>query len=95
MFSQLLQNNGVSAPLFIAISTYCGNPFRWKPNNPIALTQAALIDNKKVFLGVNSDAILNVDDRALLNPCHFNIKGQLKVAESYADAIIGNKFTYK
>ena len=87
-FREILNTYMVRAPILIAISTRCGNPFSWRSENPIAQAQATLVDNQEIFLGVNSDGLLNDNDRALLNPCHFNKEGQLKVAKSYSDAII-------
>lgn len=84
----ILNGNKVDVPIFIAVSTRCGNPFVWDVENPIAHAQAALINNRHIFLGVDSDRLLNNDDRALLNPCHFNKEGQIKVAKSYANAIL-------
>ncbi len=84
----ILVGNKVDAPIFMAVSTRCGNPFVWDVENPIANAQEALIDNRHIFLGVDSDRLLNHNDRALLNPCHFNKEGQIKVAKSYANAIL-------
>lgn len=84
----ILVGNKVDAPIFVAVSTRCGNPFVWNVENPIANAQEALIDNRHIFLGVDSDRLLKSNDRALLNPCHFNKEGQIKVANSYANAIL-------
>ena len=85
---KILDGNKVNAPIFMAVSTRCGNPFAWDVVNPIANAQVALIDNRHIFLGVDSDRFLKNNDRALLNPCHFNKEGQIKVAKSYASAIL-------
>ena len=85
---KILDGNKVNAPIFMAVSTRCGIPFVWDAENPIANAQAVLIDNRHIFLGVDSDRFLKNNDRALLNPCHFNKEGQIKVAKSYASAIL-------
>ena len=87
LFKTILKNSGVNAPIFIGISTRCGNPILWQKDNPIANAQLSLIDNKNVFLGINSDRDLESNDRGFLNPCHFNAIGQVKVAKQYSKAI--------
>lgn len=80
-----LKSKNVSPPIFISISTKCG-PY-WIENNPTSQAQKSLIDNKKVFLGVNSDLLLDAKDRTP-DECHLMGSGQIKIAKSYADAIL-------
>lgn len=77
-----LAETGVDAPLYVAISTKCGP---WTANNPIAVAQRSLIDDKRVFLGVDTDALLGGKDR--YDDCHLSESGQRKAAAAYADAI--------
>ena len=78
----VLTENGVDAPLYIAVSTKCGP---WTADNPIAAAQRSLVDNRRVFLGVDTDSLLARDDRH--DDCHFAESGQRKTAAAYADAI--------
>ena len=80
----LLQKN-IQAPMFISISSKCGP--KWISNNPISTAQNLLIDNRKIFLGVNSDKLLDSEDRTP-DECHLMGSGQLKIAKSYSEAIL-------
>jgi hypothetical protein len=75
----------VDAPIFISISTKCGP--NWIENNPISIAQNQLVDNRKIFIGVNSDKLLDVIDRTP-DECHLMGSGQIKISESYANAIL-------
>jgi carbohydrate esterase-like sialic acid-specific acetylesterase len=78
----VLTENGVDAPLYLSISTKCGP---WTADNPIAAAQRSLIDDRRVFLGVDSDALLAPKDR--FDDCHLSESGQRRTAAAYADAI--------
>ena len=81
-----LRASGISSPFFIAVATKCGNPPTWKKDNPTALGQRKLEDNKEIFLAVNTDELLEKADRRS-DLCHFSESGQLKTANAYANAI--------
>jgi hypothetical protein len=78
----VLAENGVDAPLYLAVSTKCGS---WTADNPIATAQRSLVDDRRVFLGVDADRLLAAKDR--YDDCHLSESGQRKVAAAYADAI--------
>jgi len=80
-----LRTAGVTAPFFIAVATKCGISPYWKASNPTAIGQKNLQDNSQIFLAVNTDELLENEDRRDL--CHFSETGQLKTATAYADAI--------
>jgi hypothetical protein len=80
----LIQKN-IQVPVFISISSKCGP--NWISNNPISTAQNLLIDNRKIFLGVNSDKLLDSEDRTP-DECHLMGSGQLKIAKSYSEAIL-------
>lgn len=82
-----LIESGVSAPIYLAISTKCGPNFL--ENNPVSTSQKQLIDNKHIFLGVNSDLILETSDR-VSDECHLTGSGERKIADSFARAILNN-----
>jgi hypothetical protein len=84
MFNTLLSKN-VHAPIFISVSTKCGPV--WSENNPISIAQNQLIDKRVVILGVNSDKLLDAEDRTP-DECHLMGSGQKKIARSYANAIL-------
>ena len=89
MFNSLLETlreNNVTAPVFISIATKCGGNSVWQENNPTASGQQQLIDNKNIFLGVNTDKLVSSSDRQA-DGCHFLETGQLKTAEAIAAAI--------
>ena len=82
-----LEGGGVRANIFIAIATKCGVNPSWKAVNPVALGQAALVDSKQIFLGANTDALLEKQDRQIGDDCHFSESGQEKTANAFADSI--------
>lgn len=84
LYNALLSKN-IQAPVFISISSKCGP--KWISNNPISTAQNLLIDNRKIFLGVNSDKLLDSEDRTP-DECHLMGSGQLKIAKSYSEAIL-------
>ncbi|MBS0523884.1 MAG: hypothetical protein JSS04_09625 [Proteobacteria bacterium] len=79
-----LSDAGVAAPVFIAIATRCVSS--WEPDNPIAAAQRALVDNRRVFLGVDADALVGTADRRP-DGCHFGGRGQVKAADAFVAAI--------
>lgn len=79
-----LSDAGVGAPVFLAIATRCVSS--WKPDNPIAAAQRALVDNRHVFLGADTDALIGTADRRS-DGCHFGGRGQVKAADAFAAAI--------
>ena len=89
--ADVLAENGVNAPIYLAISTLCRewtpnrSPVDWTADNPIAAAQRSLIDNRRVFLGVDADRLLGAKDR--YDDCHLSESGQRKTAAGYADAI--------
>ncbi|WP_165677770.1 sialate O-acetylesterase [Metapseudomonas otitidis] len=82
-----IRSVGVSAPIYISVSTVCGKKSDWAPNSPIALAQRSLVDNSTVFLGADTDRILEWGDRNSQDFCHLSGSGQLKTATAYADSI--------
>jgi len=81
---ETLREAGVAAPVFIAVTTRCGTSRR--DGNAVAEGQRALVDDKTIFLGVDTDALLNDSDR-MRDHCHFSESGQKKTALSYTGAI--------
>lgn len=81
-----LSENKVNAPIFVSIATKCEPVGAWNKDNPTAIGQRELIDNQKIFLGVDTDTALTQFDRRPGN-CHFKESGQLKTAMSFATAI--------
>ncbi len=79
-----LREAGVIAPVFIGITTICGRTQR--DGAQIARAQAALVDDRTVFLGANADEILGEDDRQS-DYCHLSASGQRKLAIAYATAM--------
>ncbi len=78
-----LRETGVAAPVFLAVATTCGDSRG--PGNPVAEAQRALVDDKTIFLGADTDALVGDADRR--DRCHFTEAGQRKTALSYAAAI--------
>lgn len=85
---QSIRDAGVAAPIFIAVASYCGTSAPWIPDNPVTQAQKSLVDPKrKVYLGANTDLLLDVRDRRPQDNCHFSESGQRKTAATFAAAI--------
>jgi len=78
----------VSAPIFVSIATKCTGA-DWTEDNPIAIGQKMLVDNRRIFLGVNTDQLVEQKDR--YDACHFNETGQIKAAKAFAESISAAK----
>lgn len=81
---ETLKEKNVDSPIFISIATKCRGG--WNENNPTSVGQRQLVDNKRIFLGADTDKILNDSDRSA-DRCHFSETGQLKTAESFSTTI--------
>lgn len=79
-----LSEGGVTAPVFLAVATRCVRA--WKADNPIAAAQRALVDNRRVFLGADTDALVGDAERRP-DGCHFGGRGQVKAADAFVAAI--------
>ncbi len=82
-----LRRLGVSAPVFVSVSTFC-LPYRadWSPDNSVARAQRALVDEKDgIWPGVNTDAFNPATTR--LDKCHFSAQGQSLLATAQAKVI--------
>lgn len=79
-----LDEAGVDAPVFLAVATRCDVP--WTPDNPVARAQRALVDDRRVFLGADTDTLVTERDRRD-DGCHFGASGQAKAADAFAQAI--------
>jgi hypothetical protein len=79
-----LREAGIDAPVFIAVASACGTSRL--NGNAIAEGQRALVDNRTIFLGADTDALLDDSDRKN-DRCHLSESGQKKTALSYAAAI--------
>jgi hypothetical protein len=79
-----LADDGVTAPVFLSVATRCFPA--WKADNPTAGAQRLLVDDRRVFLGADTDALLADADRRP-DGCHFGASGQEKAASAFAAAI--------
>ena len=79
-----LTSMNVAAPTFMSIASKCLG-VDWRENNPTAIGQKMLIDNKRIFLGVDTDSLLVSKDRH--DGCHFSEDGQKKTADALAVSI--------
>jgi len=75
----------VTAPIFIAIESRWCQASSWTPDNPVAIAQSQLIDNRTIFLGADTDRLVELKDR--YDTCHLNETGQIKIAEALAESI--------
>lgn len=82
-----LRNNGVSAPVYVSITSRCGRqPPAWTPVNEVAVAQYLLPDAAKgIFPGVNTDAFGRID--RLGDDCHWSAHGQIRFAESWIERL--------
>lgn len=81
-----LKERGVNAPAHISISTKC-NQLNWYLNNPTSEGQKYLLTQYGIYLGADTDLLLNDTDRAP-DKCHLSETGLRKTAKSYADSIL-------
>lgn len=89
----ILNQTGVKAPIFIAISTVCGYTSTWTAQNQVATALKSLIDDRDIFLGIDVDATLLASDRRPQSPsqapnCHLSEQGQIKVARLMSNEIL-------
>ena len=86
-----IEIKGVKALTYIAVATKCGLNATWTNDNPTAIGQKSLIDNKNIFLGANTDTLLEKIDRKMGDDCHFSQSGQDKTSSAFAEAIAKSK----
>lgn len=88
-FADTVEAAGVTGPIFMSIASRCNAPslggIEWTPANQIADAQRALIDGRRILLGVDTDELLTDFDRR--DGCHLSDSGQLKVAAALANSI--------
>lgn len=81
-----IRRKGVKAPIFVSVATKCGLDPDWRPENPVSMAQRSLPDNgRKIFPGVNTDAMLGPEDR--YEECHLSATGQEKFAAAWVEEI--------
>jgi hypothetical protein len=81
-----LTERKVTALILVSIATrWCSAGAKWTEANSVAIGQRMLIDNKRIFLGADTDKLVELKDR--YNSCHFSESGQIKTAEAFADSI--------
>ncbi len=89
-----LRGLGVAAPVYLAVATKCLEPAngglkQHVADNPILRAQLALPKSGNgIVQGVNSDALLNGDDR--YDDCHIGGSGAEKVAAAWRDILLGD-----
>ncbi|WP_112941106.1 MULTISPECIES: sialate O-acetylesterase [unclassified Rhizobium] len=87
-----LRGLGVAAPVYISVATKCLEPRngglkQHAVDNPIERAQLALPKSGNgIVQGVNSDALLNGDDR--YDDCHIGGSGAEKVAAAWRDLLL-------
>lgn len=81
-----LRDGGVSAPVFVSVTTRCGPAASWKSGNPVALAQRAAIDPARgIRPGPDTDRLMVEADRH--DGCHFSASGQEKFAAALVEMI--------
>ncbi|MDM9644990.1 sialate O-acetylesterase [Rhizobium sp. S163] len=87
-----LRGLGVAAPVYISVATKCLEPAnggfkQHTEDNPVLRAQLALPKSGNgIVQGVNSDALLNGDDR--YDDCHIGGSGAEKVAAAWRDLLL-------
>lgn len=89
----VLNNSNVTAPIFIVVSTICGYNANWTAQNPVAIAQKSLINDKDIILGFDGDSTLLASDRRAQSPsqepnCHLSEQGQIKLASAISNKIL-------
>jgi hypothetical protein len=81
-----LRRNGVTAPVFVAVATFCDAMAPWRDGNAIQQAQRALVDPAAgVWPGPDLDALAPA--RARFDSCHLAREGQRAAAEGFFRAI--------
>jgi hypothetical protein len=87
-----LRGQGVSAPIYVTIASKClegsnGGTKVHSADNPVVRAQLALSNGSGgIMRGVNTDALLDDDDR--YDDCHIGGSGTEKVARAWADILL-------
>ncbi|MEX2616630.1 MAG: sialate O-acetylesterase [Alphaproteobacteria bacterium] len=79
-----IRAQGFSAPVYVAVSTYCGALAKRNAENIRRALQELAAENADILPGPDTDAI-GVDQRH--DGCHFDGPGQDRAADMWADAI--------
>ena len=74
-----------TAPVFVSVASWCGLSPDWTPDNPTANAQRALPDGVKIFAGVDTDTLMDHEDR--YEDCHFSGSGQEKFADAWVSIL--------
>jgi hypothetical protein len=90
MIGTLRQQN-ISAPVYVSIASKCLEPSNGglkthSRDNPIVIAQMALSEGRNMRLGVNTDELLDEDDR--YDDCHIGGSGMDKVARAWAKILL-------
>lgn len=81
-----LRQQGMDAPIYVSQTSQCWMDANWRADNPVTQAQRALVNpQKKIFAGVNSDALMGELDR--FDNCHFSGTGQEKFARAWFDLL--------
>ena len=81
-----LRQQGMDAPIYVSQTSQCWMDANWRADNPVTQAQRALISpERKIFAGVNSDALLGELDR--FDNCHFAGTGQEKFARAWLNLL--------
>ena len=87
-----LRDRGVTAPFYVTIASKClepsnGGTREHEAENPIVDAQMAVSSNSaEIRRGVNTDALLNQDDR--YDDCHIGGSGAEKVAVAWSNILL-------
>jgi hypothetical protein len=80
----------VSARIFVSIATrWCHAGPNWTEINPVSIGQRMLVNNRRIFLGADTDQLVELKDR--YDTCHFSETGQIKAAKAFAESISAAK----
>ncbi|MEA2757864.1 MAG: hypothetical protein QOH65_477 [Methylobacteriaceae bacterium] len=77
---------GVTAPIYVSITSHCGDGESWSPDNPVSRAQRRLADSAEGFTaGVDSDSLLDALDR--FDGCHMAGSGLTKVIDAWTEIL--------
>jgi hypothetical protein len=79
---------GVAAPFYISQSSFQLSD-DWSENNPISRAQAALVDNRTIFAGPNTDHNIPENDR--FDGLHFSARGQEIFSDAWLQLLAANR----
>lgn len=79
-----IRDKGISAPIYVSEASFMGYVKPWIPDNPVVTAQRALLDQKSILPGPDTDAIPIMDR---FDGIHFSATGQDTLATLWVNIL--------